>query len=116
MKIIEGLNYREWQKRNTYSFDKLNPSQQKTVRAKGYRNVGWDNVQKSWKILTNSCQKLSLFDHKLNQGDLLGAVNHSILEAEQAKVVANKSLSSLEKKYQKVQLIADKALAKYQTL
>jgi hypothetical protein len=47
---------------------------------------------------------------------LLGAINHSILEAEQAKVVANESLENLERNYNQVKELADKALSKYQLL
>ena len=116
MKIIEGLNYREWQKRNTDSFSKLNRSQQKAVRDKGYRNLGWNYVQKSWHILRNSFQELSVFDHKLNRGDLLGAVNHSILEAEQAKAVTSQLKDTVNKNYKDIQQLADKALLEYQLL
>lgn len=116
MKIVDGLNYREWQKRNTEAFSKLERSQQKEVRSEGYRNVGWDSVQKSWEILKNFSKEISIFDHKLNKGDLLGAIKHSILESEQAKVVANEALRDLEGNYEKVKQIADEALSKYQLL
>lgn len=116
MKIIDGLSYREWQKRNTEAFSKLNHSQQKEVRAKGYRNVGWNSVQKSWDILKNSFQEKSVFDYKLSKGDLLGAIHHSILEAEQAQVIANEAIDSLEKSYDDVKKLADEALSKYQLL
>lgn len=116
MKIIDGLNYREWQKRNTELFSKLNRSQQKELRNQGYRNKGWLHVQKSWRLLKHLCQELSMFDHKLKNHDLLGAINHSILEAEQAKNIASDSLESLEGNYNKVQELADQALAKYQLL
>ncbi|QDZ41649.1 hypothetical protein FRE64_16885 (plasmid) [Euhalothece natronophila Z-M001] len=116
MKLIDGLNYREWQKRNTELFSKLDRSQQKELRNQGYRNKGWLHVQKSWKLLKNFCQEISLFDHKLKNHDLLGAINHSILEAEQAKNVASESLEILEANYNKVKELADQALDKYQIL
>jgi len=116
MKIIDGLNYREWQKRNTELFSKLERSKQKELRNKGYRNKGWDQVQKSWELLKYSCQEFSIFNHKLSKHDLLGAINHSILEDEQAKAVANEFLENLERNYNQVKGLADQALSKYQLL
>lgn len=116
MNIVNGLTYRDWQKRNTEVFSKLDCSQQKKLRYQGYRNIGWNHVQKSWSLLQTSFQELSLFDHKLRKGDLIGAINHSILEAEQAQDIASESLDSLAQNYKDVKQLADKALAKYQLL
>ena len=116
MNIVDGLSYRDWQQRNTESFFKLDRSQQKELRSKGYRNIGWNHVQKSWSLLQTSFQELSLFDHKLRKGDLIGAINHSILEAEQAQDIASEALESLDKNYKEVKQIANQALAKYQLL
>ncbi|MFP4409998.1 hypothetical protein [Coleofasciculus sp.] len=116
MKLVDGLSYRDWQKRNTEAFSKLDCSQGKKLRSKGYRNIGWDNVQKSWSLLQSSFQELSLFEHKLRKGDLTGAINHSILEAEQAQEIASEALESITENYNNVKEIADQALAKYQLL
>lgn len=116
MNIVDGLSYRDWQQRNTESFFKLDRSQQKELRSKGYRNIGWNHVQKSWSLLQSSFQELSLFDHKLRKGDLSGAINHSILEAEQAQDIASEALETLDKNYKDVKQLANKALAKYQLL
>jgi len=48
---FDNLNYRQAQKRNSEHFNNLQKSEQKIVREKGYRNVGWGNVIKSWELL-----------------------------------------------------------------
>ncbi len=50
-KTLDGLNYREAQKRNSETFKSLDSMTQKELRARGYRNSGWDNVVKSWYLL-----------------------------------------------------------------
>lgn len=127
MKSIEGLNYRQWQKRNTNCFKSLTKLQQQESRKQGYYNVGWNQVQQSWKILvqlTSSSSHLSeanhkvvsLFEHKIHQEDLLGAINLSILEADQAKKTVKQSLESLNKNQERLTDLADKALEKYTLL
>ncbi len=127
MKNIEGLNYRQWQKRNTNCFKSLAKSKQQEARQQGYHNVGWNKVQQSWQILvqftSSSSSSLepdnkvfSLFEHKVNQEDLLGAINLSILEAEQAKKTAQQSLETLNKNQEKFEKLADQALEKYSIL
>lgn len=51
MKVVEGLNYREWQKRNKHSFEALTNQDKKFLRKEGYRNLGWQSVIRSWKLL-----------------------------------------------------------------
>jgi hypothetical protein len=51
MKLIGGMNYREWQKRNGKGFSLLTKIQQKEARTQGYCNIGWNEVQNSWKII-----------------------------------------------------------------
>ncbi|MGV2828578.1 hypothetical protein [Myxosarcina sp. GI1(2024)] len=51
---FEGLNYRQAQKRNSEKFNALSKTKQKKLRQQGYKNVGWDNVCKSWSILQNN--------------------------------------------------------------
>ncbi|MGK7942293.1 MAG: hypothetical protein AB4062_19460 [Crocosphaera sp.] len=50
---LDGLNYREAQKRNSEKFNSLSQIEQKQARQKGYKNLGWDNVRKSWNIMLN---------------------------------------------------------------
>ena len=127
MRKVEGLNYHQWQKRNTNCFKSLPKLQQREARERGYHNVGWNKVQESWHILVELTlssspsleqdnKVLSLFEHKVNQEDLLGAINLSILEAEQAKKTAQQSLETLNKHQEKFEKLADKALEKYNIL
>lgn len=58
MKVVEGLNYREWQKRNKYYFEALTNKDKKFLRKKGYRNLGWQSVIRSWKLLQTHFPKL----------------------------------------------------------
>jgi len=123
MKVVDGLNYRQWQQRNSTRFKQLSKQPQKQVRSLGYRNVGWQNVQASWTILEAHGQSLqsiahppSLFDRKLQKGDVIGAIDHSILEAENAEKMAEEAIASIETHHQKVTEITRKALEKYQLL
>jgi hypothetical protein len=117
MKVPGGMNYREWQKRNTKHFSLINKRQQKQARHQGYCNIGWDKVKDSWKILCQLTDNTtSLFEHKLNKGDLVGAIDQSLLEAEQAKGIARKAVSALDASEKRLTKIADEALAKYPLL
>jgi len=117
MKIIEGINYREWQKRNTENFNSLTKAQKKDARNQGYYNRGWDNVQKSWNILNQLTQSVvSLFEHKLSKGDIVGAIDLSIIEADKAKQLASYALEELEQNQKHLDSLADKTLAKYSLL
>ena len=51
MKVVEGLNYREWQKRNKHYFEALTNQDKKFLRKEGYKNLGWQSVIRSWKLL-----------------------------------------------------------------
>jgi hypothetical protein len=111
MKLIEGMNYRQWQKRNTLSFQSLSKKQQKEARKKGYYNIGWINVKKSWNIIINlNDNVISLFDYKLNQGDITGAIDLELLELDKAKKVAQEGQKNFKKFKQKLDEIASKAL------
>lgn len=117
MKIIEGLNYRQWQKRNTEKFNSLTKEQKKDARSQGYYNVGWNNVQKSWNSLSKLTQSVvSLFEHKLNKGDITGAIKLSIMEADKGKNLAQYAIEQLNKKQNYLDSLADKTLAKYPLL
>lgn len=50
-KIYDGLDYRQYQRRNSKIFFSLSKREQKELRQKGYWNVGWKKVRQSWLIL-----------------------------------------------------------------
>ncbi|MCS7030474.1 MAG: hypothetical protein NZL92_02930 [Gloeomargarita sp. SKYG116] len=50
-KTLDGLSYRQAQRRNSQLFSQLSKAEQRELRAKGYRNKGWGQVQKSWYLL-----------------------------------------------------------------
>jgi hypothetical protein len=117
MKKINNLNYREWQKRNTNYWQNLSKSQQKEARQKGYHNIGWKNVQKSWLILQKLPQKvISIFDHKLEKGDLIGAIDLAIMTSEKTSEIAQKTLQTLKKNQHRLNKLAKKTLSKYKPL
>jgi hypothetical protein len=117
MKIIENLNYREWQKRNSSVFKQLSKSEQKEIREKGYRNIDWNNVQKSWLILTKLNPKIvSIFDHKLAKGDLIGAINIAIMDSNKTSDIASEAIDTLKDNQQRLNRLAEDALNKYQLL
>ena len=117
MKLVNSMNYRQWQKRNTEYFNSLTKLQQKEARNLGYCNVGWNKVQFSWQIIyrfTNTPP--SLFEHKLRKGDIVGAIELSIFEADKAKHLAHQTIDSLNKNQQYFDELAEKTLAKYPLL
>lgn len=114
MKFIESLNYRQWQRRNTEHFNSLTKTQQKETRKQGYCNTGWDKVQGSWQIICKFNKNInSLFEHKLRKGDILGAVELSILEADRAKTLARQAIKSLNKNQTYFDKLAKETLANY---
>ncbi len=117
MKTVEGKTYRQWQNRNTSHFNALSRIQQKKVRDQGYCNVGWDKVQSSWKLLCK-CNKniASLFEYKLQKGDIIGAIRLSLLEAEEATKIAQEAVNSIDAEQETLTKIANEALAKYPIL
>ena len=117
MKVTGGMSYREWQRRNKEHFGLLTKVQQKQARKQGYCNAGWDKVKESWKILCKLTDNIaSLFEHKLNKGDIVGAIELSLLDAEHAKGIARKAVSDLDASEKRLTKIADEALAKYPLL
>lgn len=52
------LNYRQWQKRNTDTFDTRTKVQQKQLRNQGYNNRGWAKVKRSWNLLVQTTETL----------------------------------------------------------
>jgi hypothetical protein len=116
MNIIDNMGYSQWQKRNTNAFNKLSTNQKQQARSEGYFNVGWDKVKKSWEILLQSSRSSTLFDLKLKKGDMPGAINQSILEAEKAQEIARNGISKLDQKLAKLNKISAAALKKHQLL
>lgn len=121
MRPVEAMNYRQWQRRNTEHFNQLTKTQKKEARQQGYYNNGWKQVQTSWKILGKlDClfdrNVTTLFEYKLRKGDIIGAIELSILEAEGTKQIARQALETLEKNQQYLDEVADKTLAKYPLL
>lgn len=114
MKLIQGLNYRQWQKRNTEHFNSLTRIQQKEARQQGYYNIGWKQVQNSWVIVCKHGKNVtSLFEHKLHKGNIAGAIELSILEADQAKNLAKKAIERLAQNQKSLDKLADQALTQY---
>lgn len=117
MKLIDNLDYRQWQKRNSLAFNQLDKLKQKDIRKKGYSNKGWSQVQKSWIILQKYNHKIiNIFDHKLAKGDLLGAIDLAIMDSEQTNKIASEAIATIEKKEQRLDELANNALNKYQPL
>ena len=115
-KLIEGMRYLEWQKRNQQGFDNLTKIQKKEARNQGYYNRGWDKVLKSWNIICKINNIVTLFEYKLSKGDIIGAIGQSIAEANQAKNFVLKSIDALDKNQEFLDQLAEITLAKYQTL
>jgi hypothetical protein len=124
-KSIDNLSYHEWQRRNSAGFKELTRAQQKALRTQGYRNLGWSGVQNSWQLLKHfhpvnkplkdpSSNVESLFEHKLARGDVIGAIDISLLEANEAKRLAQETLNCIEEGHAEIESIAEKILNKYQ--
>ena len=117
MRVVEAMNYRQWQRRNTEHFNRLTMIQKKEARQQGYYNNGWGKVQSSWEIICKLDRNVTtLFEYKLRKGDIIGAIELSLLEAEGTKDLARQALETLEKNQQYLDEIADKTLAKYPLL
>lgn len=113
---IDNMSYRQWQKRNTETFRQLNKDQQTSARNQGYFNVGWQRVQESWILLQHFNEPPTLFGAKLKKGDLVGALNQSVLEAEQAQKMAKQAVVGLEHSCDQIKELAETTLHKYQLL
>jgi hypothetical protein len=115
MKVLDELNYRQWQKRNTEAFVKLSVKQKYDARQKGYLNTGWEKVKNSWKII-NLDKVTTIFDAKLKQGNISDAIGQSILEAEQAQEIAQQAIRDLNDNQNILTRVAKATLNKYQLL
>ncbi|MGB3510752.1 MAG: hypothetical protein WBA93_16265 [Microcoleaceae cyanobacterium] len=120
MKIVEGLNYRQWQQRNTDKFKTLTVAQQKEARTQGFFNRGWDRVQKSWDILLSfvnivNNNVVTMFDHKLNKGDIIGAIDSSLHETEYVEEVLDQQIDKIDQLLQKATDIFNKTKKRFAT-
>ena len=120
MKIVQGLNYRQWQHRNTDKFKKLTVSQQKEARIQGFFNRGWEQVQKSWDILMSfvnivNNNLVTMFEYKLNKGDLIGAINQSVHETEHIEEVVEQQFEKIDQLLQKAKDIFNKTKKRFAT-
>lgn len=116
MSLIDGMSYSQWQQRNTNYFNKLPKNKKLEARDQGYFNVGWEKVKKSWEVLIKIIEIPALFDHKIKKGDISGAINLSILEAEQAQQVAKDEIKNLNLKRKELNKVSKNMLNKYQLL
>ncbi len=120
MNLLEEMNYRQWQKRNSEVFHRLSLEQQRQARKKGYYNSGWGKVKSSWELLqdlkNNTYKVVSLFEHELNKGNLVKAIDLAIIESEKAQKMSEEGKQELEKVSKNLHKIADKALDKYPLL
>lgn len=125
MKNDDKMTYRDWQKRNTNKFSHLNNFQKKEIRNRGYKNVGWIQVKSSWDILckyfcdqeeANQDNPISMFDYKISQGDIIGAINLSILESGLAKKVAIEAKKNLLESQKYLEKISLDSLERYPLL
>lgn len=112
MMRIDEMNYNQWQRRNSDIFNNLSKKQKQAARERGYFNVGWDKVKHSWEIV----KPITLFNRKLKKGDIHGALNQSILEAEEAQKIAKKAIQDLNDNYNNLSKATEVVLGKYQLL
>ncbi|OZH55959.1 hypothetical protein AFK68_01255, partial [Hydrocoleum sp. CS-953] len=76
--------------------------------------------QKSWDILMSfvnivNNNVVTIFDHKLNKGDLIGAINQSTYEAEQLQNIVEKEVDKMDKLLQKATDIFNKTQKRFAT-
>lgn len=98
---LDGLNYRQAQKRNSDRFNSLTRNQQQQLRTQGYKNCGWDNIRTSWQLLIDEISELVDFvdfaikkvEHRYEQAKQTGDAIE-VLEAGKAVI------KSLKLKYQ----------------
>lgn len=99
---FDGLNYKQAQKRNSIEFSKWNSTQQKQIRKEGYKNIGWEDVRKSWVILQNFIAEIEekkdnvvdLYSYKVAKGNMtaIDAIDAAILQTE-VLIAKGKALS-----------------------
>lgn len=74
-KEFDGLTYHQAQKRNSELFNSFSKVEQKTLRRKGYKNIGWKNVINSWFIMNNFMKNeknkvIKIRDYQLKKAEL----------------------------------------------
>lgn len=118
MKLIDGLTYFQWQRRNSEYLKSLTKCEQKEVKKQGYFNKGWDKVRYSWTLILPliAPKVISLFEHKLCKHDLTSAIKLSILEAEQTHQLAEDTLIKLKKNQEKMNKLVTDTFKKYTLL
>lgn len=99
---LDGLNYRQAQKRNTEKFNSLTQIERKQARQQGYKNLGWENVHKSWNVLQKliPTQPLDFIDFAIKKAEYrydLAKQNGNLLEILES---GKKVIKSLKLKYQ----------------
>ncbi len=111
------LSYREWQSRNTKLFTSLSRQQRQALRDRGYHNISWEKVKSSWELLQKSIDTVtSIFDVHIQRGNIIDAINISLLEVDYFNKVAKTGLKELKQNSQKMTNIASKTVDKYKVL
>lgn len=117
MKLIENLNYRQWQERNSSILNQLTKPEQKEIRKKGYHNIGWDKVQRSWLILKQLKPKVvSIFDYKLSKNNLIEAIDIAIIDTDNTHKIAKKAIENIKQNKARLNKLAEDVLSKYKLL
>lgn len=98
---LDKLNYRKAQQRNSDNFNLLSKECKNNLRQKGYKNLGWNNVCASWRILQESISSpidLAIFARKKAEAKYQKAkAGNDLVEV----LTAGKSvINSLKMKYQ----------------
>lgn len=58
----------------------------------------------------------NMFDARLAKGDLEGALNQALIEADNAKAIAQQGLDTLPRQRDRIEALGAAALSKYQLL
>lgn len=118
--IVEGMDYFQWRHRNSLYFKQLNLKQRKQVVQMGYHNVGWEGVQKSWRILQVFFEEekkvVNLVDVYLERGDLSMAIEQLAIRAENINEMAEEGLKRLRRRRNTTRKNVQRILEKYKPL
>ncbi len=66
--------------------------------------------------MAKSTKTVSIFDHKLNKGDITGAIDTALLEADNAKQIAQEAIAELKQNQQRLAQKAQSVMDKHQLL
>lgn len=61
-------------------------------------------------------ERNDIFTAKLNKGDLIGAIDQSILEADEASKLAKEAIKSIEAKHAEFKALVERTRAKFTLL